>query len=191
MALLEGDPDSIRAVAASCTDLRAIADRPIDGCRDDRARWLSKSGAPVRLNSSRQIQTPSDGMLRLSPKAATLAVGSTDLLDGYLHLPTLGETAEPGSVSEYLVRIKAAESAETPARISSQAPSGFDFGDKVAVDSDTHEFVGHITWLTIASGLAAFIAWLGLVISISRESDARRDQLRGLRLVGAPARDLR
>lgn len=191
VAGLEGDRDTILAVAAPCSDLRAITDRPIDGCRDDKARWLSKSGAPAPLSSSRQVETASDGMLRLPPKAATLAVGSTDLLDGYLHLSTLGETADSGSMSHYFVRVKAAEYAETLARLSSQAPSaGFDFGDKVALDSDTQEYVGHMTWLTIAAGLSAFLAWLGLVISISGETEARRDQLRGLRLIGAPDRDL-
>lgn len=96
VAALEGDRDTILTLAAPCRDLRAITDRPINGCRNDEASWLSKSGAPVRLNSSRQVEIPSDGTLRLPPKAATLEVGSTDLLDGYLHLPTLQGAGKVG-----------------------------------------------------------------------------------------------
>lgn len=188
---VEGSKDTVMTVRASCEDLGQLLGHDIGGCRDDQMWWLSKSGAAPRLSKSRSMPLPNGTTAELPDSAQTLATEVTDLLDGMLLTPMLVAGDDAGEATRYLVSVRAKTSAQTLAGLAALAPTaGFVFGEQATVDSDTQEFTSQTTWLTIGALLAMTITLLALVVSISGETPARRDRLRGLYVLGASARDL-
>ncbi|MDR6176044.1 hypothetical protein QE364_003825 [Nocardioides zeae] len=183
---LEGDQDAVPAVTAvTCDELRTLLSAALDGCDEVTPTWLSRSGEPTTVSTSTSVTTPDGRELDLPPASSTLAAGGTDLVEGMLFVPALPDPPT-GAARRYLVRIDGDAPAVLAAIVSRAPTASFDFGSGVAADTDSREYTGEISALVAAFVVAGFIAWLGLLTSVLGETAARRSQLGGLRVIGAP-----
>lgn len=191
---LQGNRDDILAVAASCDELaKAIATPSVPGCRNDRVQWLSTSTDSASLSASTSFRLAGGTRLQLPADDDVLSLrsGRTDLLNGVLFAPTVAYAESPGTAYRYILSTSSSNVTEVMARLSSRAPtSSFDYGSQVAADSDSQEGRDLIVWLTVGAVTAMLFACFGVTVGAVGETEARRDRLRGLAMIGAPRKEL-
>lgn len=188
---VEGDRDTVPAVAATCAELTRLVGAGID-CADS-PRWLATAattqGGVVSTLSESDRAALGGELVSLPPRSATLLLPrSAKALSGTLFVP---EATSAGSARGYVVRVDAGQQIETLARISSMAPyTAFETPGGDAGGSDSAEYGEQISWLVLGATISVLIAVLTLTVGGLGEAEARRRRLRGLYVLGAGQRHL-
>lgn len=184
----------LSVVLGDCGDLEVLGGSPPHNCGSG-PQWIAVDGVsgPSHYAVGR-VQIPGVGRVFLPASTAITKVSHVlpKDLDGALLVPTRYAATKPTALgSRFMLLASNATLRLTLAKLSGMSPSAqFDLGALERLDPDAKEFPAQLKWLNIGAGLALCLGVLALWVVVMAEVQERSRRLRGLRILGAPRRQV-
>ena len=181
----------LTVVYAACPDLAFLTRAHPQTCHN-KPQWLN--GSPrvpshlpsgVVLGHGERVPLP-------DAREVTTVAGLPSELNGALLLPPNLAAASPRhSSTSYFLVVPSHELMGTVAELSARAPTmQFDLGGLEDVNPDFRQFPAQLEILTLGTVLSLLVAALAVTAAVLGEAPERATRMRGLRVMGAPRREI-